>query len=88
MNTGKAITGILAGIASGLVLGVLFAPQKGRDIRKKMIRKGEDFADAIDNRIDQKFEEYERRVDELIKELTGKIAFIKNDKNAERTPKS
>jgi gas vesicle protein len=87
MNTGKAITGILAGIASGLVLGVLFAPQKGRDIRKKMIRKGEDFADAIDNRIDQKFEEYERRVDELIKELTGKIAFMKNDKNAEGTPK-
>lgn len=88
MNTGKAITGILAGIASGLVLGVLFAPQKGKDTRKKMIRKGEDFADAIDDRIDRKFEEYEHRVDELIKELTGKITFLKNDKKAERTSKN
>lgn len=42
MNSGKIALGILAGALAGTVLGVLFAPAKGSDIRKKIYKKGED----------------------------------------------
>lgn len=39
MNSGKIALGILAGALAGTVLGVLFAPAKGSDIRKKIYKK-------------------------------------------------
>lgn len=39
MDTGKVLLGILAGLATGAVLGILFAPDKGSDTRKKNIQE-------------------------------------------------
>ena len=47
MNSGKVLLGILAGIAAGALLGVLFAPEKGSDTRKKLSKKAEDYADGL-----------------------------------------
>ncbi len=44
MNEGKILLGVLAGAATGAVLGVLFAPDSGANTRKKIMRKGEDYA--------------------------------------------
>jgi gas vesicle protein len=33
-NTAAVLAGILAGAAAGLVLGVLFAPEEGKETRK------------------------------------------------------
>jgi gas vesicle protein len=66
MDTGKAILGMLAGLAAGAVLGVLFAPEKGSSTRKVITKKGEDLADALNDKIDQRFEE-------LINTMTGKM---------------
>ena len=57
MNTGKAFLGILAGLAAGVTIGVLFAPVKGSKTRKRIGRKGEDLVDAINDSIDEKFDE-------------------------------
>lgn len=66
MTTGKAVLGILAGIAAGAVFGVLFAPEKGSDTRKTLLRKGEDLAGDLNNKIDEKF-------DELVEAVAGKL---------------
>ena len=66
MNTGKAILGVVAGIAAGAVLGVLLAPGKGSETRRKLSKKGEDLADAVNDRIDRKFEE-------MVSMMTGKF---------------
>jgi gas vesicle protein len=66
MSTGKTILSVMAGIAAGAVLGVLFAPEKGSNTRKNITRKGEDLANALNNKIDEKF-------DELTSAVTGKI---------------
>lgn len=66
MTNGKAILAVLAGVAAGAALGVLFAPDKGFDTRKKISRKGEDLADALNDKIDEKF-------DELLAAVTGKV---------------
>ena len=57
MTKGKALLGVLAGIAAGAALGVLFAPDKGANTRKNIARKGEDLADAINDKIEEKFDE-------------------------------
>jgi gas vesicle protein len=65
MNTGKAILAVLVGAAAGAALGILFAPEKGSDTRKKIIKKGEDLASSLNEKIDEKF-------DHLVSAITGK----------------
>lgn len=47
MDTGKVVLGALAGLAAGAVLGILFAPQKGKDTRKKIASKSENYLDEM-----------------------------------------
>ena len=39
MKQGQIVLGVLAGIAAGAVLGILFAPDKGTITRKKILCK-------------------------------------------------
>lgn len=43
--------GVLAGVAAGALIGILFAPDKGIDTRKKIVHKGEDYVDNIKEKI-------------------------------------
>lgn len=63
MSTGKVVLGVMAGLAAGAILGILFAPEKGSVTRMKISQKGEDYADAVKNKfssfidgINEKFE--------------------------------
>ncbi|RYY68649.1 MAG: YtxH domain-containing protein [Chitinophagaceae bacterium] len=42
MKNGKFLAGIIAGLGTGALLGVLFAPDKGSKTRKKLLKKGKD----------------------------------------------
>ena len=46
-DNGKLITGLLIGAAIGAALGLLFAPGKGSDTRKKVFEGAEDLADDL-----------------------------------------
>lgn len=47
MKSGKVVLGLLAGVAAGAVLGILFAPDKGSNTRKKIVNKGEGYANDV-----------------------------------------
>jgi gas vesicle protein len=66
MTTGKGLLGVLAGLAAGTVIGMLLAPDKGDKVRKNISRKSEDLAEAINCKIDEKFEQ-------LLKTISGKV---------------
>jgi gas vesicle protein len=70
MTTGKALLGVLAGIAAGTVIGMMLTPKKGGRMRKIISRKSEDLADAINDKIDAKFEE-------LLNKVSGKVKKAK-----------
>ena len=55
MRTGKALLGVLAGVAAGTAIGMLFAPYKGEKTRNKISKKSKELADAINQNIDYKF---------------------------------
>lgn len=73
MSTGKIVLGVLAGIAAGTAIGVLIAPDKGANTRRKIKQSGADFADevkgnvssAVDN-ITHKFARYKGDVKEKL----------------------
>jgi gas vesicle protein len=46
-DNGKLITGLLIGAAVGAVLGLLLAPGKGSDTRKKVVDGAEGLADDL-----------------------------------------
>lgn len=81
MESSKVLLGVLAGVATGALLGILFAPEKGSKTRKKILNKGEDYADAVKEKIDELVEtitdNYESVV-EATKDLASK-GKIKHD---------
>jgi len=73
MSAGKEILGVLAGVAAGALLGVLFAPDKGSVTRKNVTKKGEDYAEDLKNKfndflgsITERFEEVEEEGKDLV----------------------
>jgi gas vesicle protein len=81
MNSGKALLGVLAGIAAGAVLGMLFAPEKGSRMRRDVSRKGEDLANALSDKIDEKF-------DELVGSITGRVKKAKTQNESTASAKA
>ncbi|MFN5984451.1 MAG: YtxH domain-containing protein [Fluviicola sp.] len=56
-NTGKLIGALVVGAAIGGILGILFAPDKGSETRKKIVGKTDDFKDALKEKFNSMFEE-------------------------------
>ena len=46
-NNGKILTALAAGVAVGAVMGILFAPDKGYETRKKISDGGQKLADNV-----------------------------------------
>lgn len=56
--------GLVAGLAAGAVLGVLFAPEKGEENRKKVKKMAEDCLEKVKCAIDPDSEEEEEEAEE------------------------
>lgn len=56
MDTTKVIIGVLAGVAVGAAIGVLFSPDKGVKTRKKITKKSEDLINELEDGITEIYE--------------------------------
>jgi gas vesicle protein len=52
-STGKILTALAAGVAVGALLGVLFAPDKGTETRKKINDQGKKLADDLKEKLNK-----------------------------------
>jgi gas vesicle protein len=80
MSTGKVLLGVLAGVATGALLGVLLAPDKGSETRKKIIKKGSDSFDDLKEGLDdlinsftEKFEAEKENVKDFVENGKAKV---------------
>jgi gas vesicle protein len=84
MSTGKVLLGLVAGVAAGALLGILFAPEKGSVTRKKMSKKAEDYADGLK----EKFNEFVDDISEKFEDVKEEISdFVEPKKSRTETTK-
>lgn len=65
MKTDKTALALVAGVAVGAVVGILFAPDKGTKTREKIVSKTKDFADDMKDKFDDLFEEISDKFENL-----------------------
>lgn len=71
-NSGKIIAAAAAGIAAGAVLGILFAPNKGSETRKKISDTGKKLADEVKDRLNKGKEKTNSFADNIEKTMKEK----------------
>ena len=49
----RAVIGFLAGAAAGAIAGILFAPDKGTETRKKISKRTTDMGDSLKNKFSE-----------------------------------
>jgi gas vesicle protein len=62
MKTGNVLLGIIAGAATGAILGILFAPDKGSETRKKIAKKSKLFTQNLNTKYNK-----------IVDDLSGKV---------------
>lgn len=70
----KLALGLLGGLAAGALLGVLFAPDKGTNTRKKIAEKGKDYADDLKTKYDTILGSVTRKYENLFQEGEDMLA--------------
>lgn len=92
MNAGKMILSIAVGVAAGAVIGVLLAPEKGTETRRRISQKGNEYADDlktkfndfIENMLD-KFDSVKSDAEHMANKGMNKAEDIKNEVRSQTT---
>jgi gas vesicle protein len=71
MKSAKLIFGALAGVAVGIQIGLLIAPEKGKDTRKKLTKKGEEYLKDANDQLDHFIKGFSDKFDRLNKEIAS-----------------
>ncbi|MCT1532316.1 YtxH domain-containing protein [Sphingobacterium daejeonense] len=72
-DNGKIVTALLAGLAAGAVLGIIFAPEKGSETREKLNESLTDLGDAIKERAEEQFDQLSDFKDKLVAAVKSKL---------------
>ncbi|MEJ5055191.1 YtxH domain-containing protein [Sphingobacterium sp. MYb382] len=75
-ENGKVVTALLAGVAVGALLGMLFAPEKGSETRDKINDSLADLGDAIKERAEEQFDQINELKEKLVATLKSKVSKI------------
>lgn len=68
MKTSKVVVGLIGGLAAGAVLGILFAPDKGSNTRKKIAKK----SNGMKENLKDNFNDFLSNVEDKYNNLTSK----------------
>ncbi|MDP4292048.1 MAG: YtxH domain-containing protein [Bacteroidota bacterium] len=89
MKTKTMLIGIFSGLITGAVIGILFAPNKGKVTRRKLIKQSDEYTDAIKEKINDlvevmngKFENVKKDISEYTESIKGKINDMRKAKKA------
>jgi len=82
MSIQKILLGVLAGAAAGAVLGILYAPEKGSETRRRFSKKNYAYSDELEAKfndlIDNITEQFQAVVEEV--NLMAENEMLKTEK--------
>ena len=78
MNTKNLLIGIGTGLVAGAVIGILFAPHKGKITRRKIKNQTEDYTEAVKDTFSDIVETITEKFETVSKEITDYTDSIKN----------
>ena len=91
MSKGKLVTGVLAGAAAGAILGILLAPDKGSETRKKIAKKGNDLSGSVKDgigkigeSINNKYQNIKGDAKEMMNEVKENGIELKEDQYGQK----
>jgi len=86
MGSKKLLTAVLLGAAAGAVLGILFAPDKGSETRKKISKKTGDLSDSLRDKFNEfgeaiadKFDSIRGEANEIMEKGKDKAQNLKDE---------
>jgi gas vesicle protein len=74
MNTGKVVLGVIGGAAAGALIGVLFAPDRGSETRKKILDAGKDYLGDWQGKIEGFRQSANNKYDNFVSESKDAVA--------------
>ena len=77
-NTGKILTALVVVATAGAIVGILFAPDKGSETRRKIKKQGSKVVDDVQYNFrkgKEKFKEVKEDIVETVKEKVEKFTF-------------
>ncbi|MBE8722841.1 YtxH domain-containing protein [Sphingobacterium pedocola] len=81
-DSGKIVAALLAGLAAGAVLGVLFAPEKGTETRDKINESLADLGEALKERAEEQLDQlndFKEKIVSVVKTKLSKAEVILED---------
>ncbi|WP_421798408.1 YtxH domain-containing protein [Haliscomenobacter sp.] len=69
MSIGKVLMGVMAGVAVGTAIGVLYAPDKGSSTRQKISKKGNKYAEDLGNKFNAFVESVNKKIETVNNEV-------------------
>ena len=71
MSSQKVVLGLLAGVAAGALAGILFAPAKGSRTRRRIMKKGEDYAEVLKEKFNDLLESVTEKMEKVKEEVSN-----------------
>ena len=72
MKAGKILLGVLSGAALGAAAGILFAPKKGRDTRKNIANRSNEYMYETKSKFNDLADNISHRYDSVKSKVRGK----------------
>lgn len=82
-DNSKVVVALLAGLAAGAALGILFAPDKGTDTRDKLSQSLKDLGDAIKDKAADEINNLTSLKDKVVDSIKSKLKDAEEEYSSE-----